>query len=193
MIDIPARPGMAIMKSEATVGLFKQVMGEHEITGKNIEKLRAILADPAKAEYSLNITSSEDARVFALRLGAKTGRHFCVPSENDWLAVRAQLLPQLSGDNRVWVERIIIENKVADSEEPKEHNVINYFGEDYRVPNLDYKEDLGEDVSIGENISGPIYISTPVLVSLKDDDIIPTEHYDPRQFGRAIRLIEKKM
>lgn len=70
----------SIMEQEITVGSFNEVMGPHEITGHNSDKLRAILADPANANKPLNYTSLLDARDIAKRLRELTGENFRVPS-----------------------------------------------------------------------------------------------------------------
>lgn len=77
-----------IMKHEVTVGLFKQVMPGYKLP---------ILTKP---EEPLLYVSLNDAREFALRLSALTGRKFRVQTEAEWL----QAKDQLAGENWTWTE-----------------------------------------------------------------------------------------
>ena len=96
MIDINDRVG--IMETEGTVGLFKQVMGGYKITGHNSDILQTVLANPAKKSLALTFVSLLDAREFAKRLSALTGRKFRVQEDKEWEAAKGQL----SGEYWTW-------------------------------------------------------------------------------------------
>jgi hypothetical protein len=93
-------PKLSIMRTEITVGLFKQVMEGYEITGHNADQLKAVLADASKAGHALTYVSLLDAEEFAKRLSAQTGRNFRVQTEDEWLKAGGQL----SGSNWTWTE-----------------------------------------------------------------------------------------
>ena len=97
---IPISPKLSIMRDELTVGLFKQLMEGYAIEGHNADQLIALLADDSKAGEALTYVSLIDAREFAKRLSAQTGRKFRVQTEAEWL----QAKDNLSGNYWTWTE-----------------------------------------------------------------------------------------
>lgn len=99
-----------IMKGEVTVGLFKQVMERHNITGHIDINLQRILANPSKAGESVTYVSLLNAQEFAKRLSDLTGRKFRVQTEAEWSAAANETANEtanekrLSGDNWTWTE-----------------------------------------------------------------------------------------
>jgi len=100
MIDVPGMEGkVRIMKHELRKETFLEVMKGYEIAGHNADKLRSFLADREKFG-SVNFVSLFDAREFAGRFSALTGRKFMVQTEPAWNAA----VKLLTGPNFTWTE-----------------------------------------------------------------------------------------
>lgn len=91
---------LSIMKTAVTVDLFKLAMGGYKFTGHGADKLKAVLADPARTQTPQNYVSLLDAREFAKRLSALTGRRFRVQTEAEWMASKEKLMAKQYN----WVE-----------------------------------------------------------------------------------------
>lgn len=96
------KEGLSIMAHEVTVGLFKQVMKDYEISGHNAALLMSTLCERAKHE-PVNYVNLYDAREFAVRFSRRTGQEFRLPTDEEF--TMAKYMSQMPlGDNLAWTD-----------------------------------------------------------------------------------------
>jgi hypothetical protein len=101
---IPLSDKLSIMRREATVGLFRQVMQGYRIIGHNADKLQAILDGTSHAKKALTCVSLFDDREFARRFSEQFGRKFRCITDDEWRSVPSDIKARLKGSNWFWTE-----------------------------------------------------------------------------------------